>query len=81
MSQFTKKLVLQLIKSYQISLSLDHGWFKHTRPYGHCRFYPSCSEYAYETIQKNGLIKGGWSIIKRLLRCHPYHPGGIDLVK
>lgn len=81
MSRFVKKLVLQLIKIYQSSLSLDHGWFKNAYPYGYCRFFPTCSEYAYETIQKNGLIKGGWSAIKRLLRCHPYHPGGIDLVK
>ncbi|MBU1092625.1 membrane protein insertion efficiency factor YidD [Patescibacteria group bacterium] len=76
-----KKLVLQLIRIYQASLSLDHGWLRGDHSYGYCRFSPSCSEYAYETIQKNGLIKGGWLAIKRLLRCHPYNSGGIDLVK
>ena len=45
-----------------------------------CRFYPSCSEYAYEAIDKYGVIKGGYLAVKRLFRCHPFHPGGIDPV-
>ncbi|MEW6409620.1 MAG: membrane protein insertion efficiency factor YidD [Nitrospirota bacterium] len=45
-----------------------------------CRFTPSCSEYSFEAIEKYGIIKGTWMSIKRLLRCHPFHPGGYDPV-
>jgi putative membrane protein insertion efficiency factor len=43
-----------------------------------CRFYPSCSQYALEAIQAYGTLKGSWVTIKRLSKCHPYHPGGYD---
>lgn len=43
-----------------------------------CRFYPSCSMYARESICRHGLVRGGWRTVKRLLRCHPWHPGGYD---
>ena len=45
-----------------------------------CRFTPSCSQYGVEAIQKYGAIKGGWLTIKRVGRCHPFHPGGYDPV-
>lgn len=45
-----------------------------------CRFYPSCSEYAYRAIAKYGVLKGGWLALKRLCRCHPFNPGGYDPV-
>ena len=45
-----------------------------------CRFYPSCSTYAIEAIERHGPIKGLWLAIKRLLRCHPGNPGGFDPV-
>jgi putative membrane protein insertion efficiency factor len=45
-----------------------------------CRFYPSCSEYAKQAIQKYGIVKGGWLALKRIARCHPGNPGGLDPV-
>jgi uncharacterized protein len=45
-----------------------------------CRFYPTCSSYGLEAIQKFGALKGGYLTIKRILKCHPFHPGGVDPV-
>ncbi|NIM58223.1 MAG: membrane protein insertion efficiency factor YidD [Candidatus Aminicenantes bacterium] len=67
-----KNIGLFLIRCYQVLLSPLLG--------GHCRFYPSCSNYTYEAIKKHGLFKGIFLGGKRLLKCHPFHPGGVDLV-
>lgn len=66
-----KRLMIFLIKVYQ-KVSL----FKKPS----CRFYPSCSNYALEAIEKYGALKGGWLALKRILKCHPFHPGGYDPV-
>jgi putative membrane protein insertion efficiency factor len=43
-----------------------------------CRFAPTCSEYARDAIQAHGLARGAWLALRRLSRCHPFHPGGYD---
>lgn len=67
-----KILLIQLIRFYQKTLSLVMG--------GSCRFYPSCSSYSIEAIEKHGSLKGSWLMISRIARCHPLNPGGIDPV-
>jgi putative membrane protein insertion efficiency factor len=46
-----------------------------------CRFVPTCSDYAREAIEQYGVVRGLWRAVRRLLRCHPFHPGGYDPVK
>jgi hypothetical protein len=46
----------------------------------HCRFHPTCSEYGLEALEKHGAAQGLWLTARRLCRCHPWHPGGIDPV-
>ncbi|APH36875.1 MULTISPECIES: membrane protein insertion efficiency factor YidD [Bacillus] len=45
-----------------------------------CRFYPTCSQYGIEAVKTHGALKGGWLTLKRILKCHPFHPGGVDPV-
>jgi putative membrane protein insertion efficiency factor len=63
---------LIIIKGYRYFISPLLG--------NRCRFYPSCSEYAEEAYQRFGVVKGSYLSTKRLLKCHPWHDGGIDLV-
>ncbi|MFQ5583144.1 MAG: membrane protein insertion efficiency factor YidD [Calditrichia bacterium] len=67
-----KLILLYLVRFYQkvISPFLQPS----------CRFYPTCSEYSFGAIEKHGVFRGFWLSIKRILKCHPFHPGGYDPV-
>lgn len=66
------RLVILLLRVYQYLISPILG--------PHCRFYPSCSHYAVEAIDRHGLPRGMLLAVRRLSRCHPWHPGGVDPV-
>jgi len=70
--QLQSKLLVGLVRGYQLLISplLPRS----------CRYYPSCSEYARQALLKYGPLKGSWLALRRLLRCHPWHPGGRDPV-
>jgi hypothetical protein len=65
-----KAVFLLLIRMYKRILSPILG--------RRCRFYPTCSDYTLEAVEKFGLAKGIWLGLKRLLKCHPFHAGGLD---
>ena len=67
-----KTVLLALLRAYQYVLRPMLG--------NNCRFYPSCSDYAREAIEQYGPLRGVWLAIRRVGRCHPYHPGGFDPV-
>ncbi|MGB1773417.1 MAG: membrane protein insertion efficiency factor YidD [Arenicellales bacterium] len=67
-----QKILVILLKGYQYLVS---PWFGQT-----CRFYPSCSCYAIEAVEKRGVLMGLWLTVRRIGRCHPWHPGGFDPV-
>lgn len=73
-----KKIFLLLIKWYQKTISPDHGVFSSLHPYGYCRYFPTCSEYTRQAIEKHGLISGSLKGLKRLVRCNPLSKGGLD---
>ncbi len=70
--QKLRALLLLSVRGYRFLLSPWLG--------NNCRYYPTCSAYAIEAIEKYGAGKGLWLAVKRLCRCHPFHPGGVDPV-
>ena len=66
------RTVVLLLRAYRLLVSPMYG--------PTCRFYPSCSAYAQEAVEVHGLVRGGWLTARRLGRCHPWNPGGVDLV-
>lgn len=67
-----KPVLLALLRLYQYLFRPLLG--------SNCRFYPSCSDYAREAVERHGALRGTWLAARRIARCHPYHPGGYDPV-
>lgn len=67
-----KRILIFLLRVYQYAFSPLLG--------RNCRFYPTCSEYGIEAVQKYGALRGGWLALRRVCRCHPWNPGGFDPV-
>lgn len=72
MASPVKSLLLLLVRGYQLCISPLIG--------PRCRFYPTCSAYAMEALREYGAVRGSWLTVKRLCKCHPFHPGGVDPV-
>ena len=66
------RLLIVAVRLYQVSLGALVG--------GHCRFHPTCSQYAVEALQTRGALRGSWLTLRRILRCHPFGGGGYDPV-
>lgn len=73
MKSLLARPLIWLVRGYQLAISplLPPS----------CRFHPSCSHYATEALERHGALRGGWLALRRILRCHPWHPGGHDPVK
>jgi len=67
-----RRIVVLLLKFYRLAISPFLG--------RNCRFHPSCSAYAIEAVERHGALRGGWLGLRRILRCHPWNPGGYDPV-
>jgi putative membrane protein insertion efficiency factor len=68
----TARLLIAGVRGYRYWISPILG--------EHCRFEPTCSRYAMEALQRHGPVRGSWLAVRRLGRCHPFSPGGLDLV-
>jgi hypothetical protein len=65
-----RRIVVGLIRGYQRFLSPALP--------ASCRFHPTCSQYTLEAVTRYGVVRGGWLGVRRLVRCHPFNPGGFD---
>lgn len=66
------RVLIFLVRFYQLAISPLIG--------PHCRFYPTCSQYTIDAIKRHGPVAGTYLAVRRLFRCHPWHPGGFDPV-
>jgi len=72
LARVPRLLLILGVRAYQLVLSPIFG--------GACRYYPSCSAYAIEALERHGALRGGWMAVRRIARCHPFRPGGYDPV-
>lgn len=72
MRHWPNLFLIALVRGYQLLISPVMG--------SRCRFHPSCSQYSIEALRTHGALKGSWLTLRKLLRCHPLHPGGFDPV-
>ncbi len=75
-----RRIVIALITLYQKTLSPDHGPLRHRKPYGACKYHPTCSEYTKQAVEKYGTMKGLRLGAARIGRCTPNADGGFDPV-
>lgn len=78
--EFWKKEARSLMKTIFLSIIRFYQRFVSPLKPPSCRFYPTCSQYGYESIRRFGALRGGYLALRRILRCHPLHPGGYDPV-
>ena len=71
-AEFPRRILVALLRAYK-------GFISPALPPA-CRFTPTCSEYAREAIERHGALRGSWLALRRLARCHPFNPGGVDAV-
>jgi putative membrane protein insertion efficiency factor len=72
LSRGASAVLIVLVRVYQVALSPLLG--------GSCRYYPTCSAYAIEALERHGALRGSWMAARRIGRCHPFRPGGYDPV-
>lgn len=70
--RWPRLVLIGAVRGYQLVLSPIFG--------GACRYYPSCSVYALEALERHGALRGSWLALRRIARCHPFRPGGFDPV-
>jgi putative membrane protein insertion efficiency factor len=70
MARLARQALIGLVRAYQLLISPLLG--------PNCRFTPTCSQYFIEAVNKYGALRGSWRGLRRILRCHPFHPGGLD---
>ncbi|MFP4560023.1 MAG: membrane protein insertion efficiency factor YidD [Thiohalorhabdus sp.] len=69
-----------MISRFLVLIIRGYRWLISPLLGAHCRFQPTCSSYAITALERHGPIKGSWLALRRILRCHPFHPGGDDPV-
>jgi putative membrane protein insertion efficiency factor len=69
-----------MIRAVLLSVLRAYRWLVSPVLPAACRFHPTCSSYAVTALERHGALRGGWLAARRIARCHPFHPGGIDPV-
>jgi putative membrane protein insertion efficiency factor len=83
MGENNKAIIREIVKVMKTAILLLINIYQMTRAFrlSCCRFYPSCSDYAIQSIEKHGIAKGLFLALNRIIKCHPWHQGGVDTVE